>query len=969
MSFIKLNNENVVNTKVSNYFKVAYKSNDNTTFISNDNLNSTSIVLTESLINREIIRDRVNIDESLLDEVKSIFNNIGNDFNRDGNNVGGILSQDFKYENFSNLKDSLISSPYNLTKDEIKKNNFKNYFKVDRYTNKIIINSKIKSKNETIKNTLYDYYSKGFVNKEYKNIEKGFCNFNSINFFSKKYDQNKLHSNCIIYSNQINNGKNDIDTSGSFYVNFWINSRKNTNNKRSCILHIPDVVSLYTSEFEKNFRFIASFGSNAKKLIIEENFANINFLQETKQNTNEIYLTSAEHFNYNHWYNIGINFIKTDDNEDTYTVIFYKDGERIESGSVLIDKEKELFNSFVCIGNIPYYYDDDNEVYKTDYDKIFTTFFGKNYTAENSLDGPYYAKDLNLGSTTAPDLDEVISTINSGNHGIYFEENINKSSSCHAELYDIKIYNQSLSEVNIQDHAESNLKNISEEKTNFNISLYLPCFYIPVYVKKIGLFNNSKSNINLCFQNFYNNIYANTCGGLDISTESFLVDFVNYKKPNIVINGNNQNNISINNNEDFLESIVNDTLDFSDIRIGTLSSEIITKKIDFLGKNNVENSLLRQNNFYKNNLLLPNDNGIPQISFKVVSEIMSSDINNYYSLDTNYFIDEIGHTKLYNINCYDILGDLNQYTLNNKTYDFYTQETVLGRYESLSYNILINGQNQFTVASKYKLADISKFIKLDDRIVDMSSIRSLSTSEITHISSLTNDFRLSYPITDSNPVIRDYNDPNIDLSNTDVLLEDEIIYRKLPLPYFDFCKYNNTLFNVVFNIPVQYYNSRIKPKSFKLSDSNILGTNGLSINLCDNGHGVLYRNDALTKIAEWNYVGHIFYDEGIANILNPFIFNFGLGQFDMDFYAKHTMHVNEINVPVLAGHSNVSHNKTYDSNLRQDESAFNSDEKFVYITDINIHDENLNIVAKAKMAHPIPKKNSDNVLIRLKMDF
>ena len=190
-----------------------------------------------------------------------------------------------------------------------------------------------------------------------------------------------------------------------------------------------------------------------------------------------------------------------------------------------------------------------------------------------------------------------------------------------------------------------------------------------------------------------------------------------------------------------------------------------------------------------------------------------------------------------------------------------------------------------------------------------------------------------------------------------------------PLPYYEFSKFNNTLFNVIFNIPVQYYNSRIKTNSFKITDVDMLGTNGLSLSLSDNGHGTLYRSDALTKIANWNYVGHIFYDEGIVNVLNPFIFNFGLNQFDIDFYAKHTMHVNEINIPILSGHTNVSHNKTYDSSLRHDASAFNSDEKFVYITDINIHDENLNIVAKAKMAHPIPKKNSDNVLIRLKMDF
>ena len=45
------------------------------------------------------------------------------------------------------------------------------------------------------------------------------------------------------------------------------------------------------------------------------------------------------------------------------------------------------------------------------------------------------------------------------------------------------------------------------------------------------------------------------------------------------------------------------------------------------------------------------------------------------------------------------------------------------------------------------------------------------------------------------------------------------------------------------------------------------------------------------------------------------------------------------------------------------------DEDFVYITDIDIHDENLNVVAKAKLAQPFPKKNSDNVLFRVKMDF
>jgi hypothetical protein len=34
-----------------------------------------------------------------------------------------------------------------------------------------------------------------------------------------------------------------------------------------------------------------------------------------------------------------------------------------------------------------------------------------------------------------------------------------------------------------------------------------------------------------------------------------------------------------------------------------------------------------------------------------------------------------------------------------------------------------------------------------------------------------------------------------------------------------------------------------------------------------------------------------------------------------------------------------------------------------------LHDENLNIIARAKLARPAPKKNEDNILFRLKMDY
>ena len=55
--------------------------------------------------------------------------------------------------------------------------------------------------------------------------------------------------------------------------------------------------------------------------------------------------------------------------------------------------------------------------------------------------------------------------------------------------------------------------------------------------------------------------------------------------------------------------------------------------------------------------------------------------------------------------------------------------------------------------------------------------------------------------------------------------------------------------------------------------------------------------------------------------------------------------------------------------VKIDSSAFNADEDFVYITDIDLHDENLNVVASAKLSQPFAKKSSDNVLFRVKLDF
>ena len=91
--------------------------------------------------------------------------------------------------------------------------------------------------------------------------------------------------------------------------------------------------------------------------------------------------------------------------------------------------------------------------------------------------------------------------------------------------------------------------------------------------------------------------------------------------------------------------------------------------------------------------------------------------------------------------------------------------------------------------------------------------------------------------------------------------------------------------------------------------------------------------------------------------------------YEVTLKSEAFLHIKEVNVPADEGIINNSQNLSYDSNLRHNEAAFNSEESFVYITDINLHDENFNIVSRAKLARPIPKKDSDKMIFKLKMDY
>jgi len=173
----------------------------------------------------------------------------------------------------------------------------------------------------------------------------------------------------------------------------------------------------------------------------------------------------------------------------------------------------------------------------------------------------------------------------------------------------------------------------------------------------------------------------------------------------------------------------------------------------------------------------------------------------------------------------------------------------------------------------------------------------------------------------------------------------------------------------IINVSNLFYGDRIFPGSLTITDSSVTGSDGkMSFTLKDNGLGSLYRADAGTNCATWSSVGNVFYDEGIILIKSPNLYLFGKNGFKIDFKGQRNMHVLTINVPCDQGMINSSSNPNY-LPISASLDYNDTDPRFVYITGIQLHDDNLNVIMRANLAQPLKKRNSDEFLFRLKQDF
>ena len=164
-----------------------------------------------------------------------------------------------------------------------------------------------------------------------------------------------------------------------------------------------------------------------------------------------------------------------------------------------------------------------------------------------------------------------------------------------------------------------------------------------------------------------------------------------------------------------------------------------------------------------------------------------------------------------------------------------------------------------------------------------------------------------------------------------------------------------------------FYGDRIKPKSFELKSYLHEGAKS-EIILRDNGEGTIYRHQNSGSVATWNSVGDIYYNEGLVYIRNPSLYAVSDHNLDITFEGTNSINSHEINVFAYPGLVNSSSSPNF-KKLKPSNSSNETAEEFVYISTVYLHDDNLNVIGKAKLAQPIIKRSENKYLFRLRIDF
>jgi hypothetical protein len=101
---------------------------------------------------------------------------------------------------------------------------------------------------------------------------------------------------------------------------------------------------------------------------------------------------------------------------------------------------------------------------------------------------------------------------------------------------------------------------------------------------------------------------------------------------------------------------------------------------------------------------------------------------------------------------------------------------------------------------------------------------------------------------------------------------------------------------------------------------------------------------------------------------HPSLFFFGTDQFQLSFKGKQNTHILTYNLfkrPLTA----VSSSNPNYLPVSASTDANDTDKRFVYITGINLHDDNLNVITRTSLAQPIVARTGEKFLFKVRMDF
>lgn len=174
---------------------------------------------------------------------------------------------------------------------------------------------------------------------------------------------------------------------------------------------------------------------------------------------------------------------------------------------------------------------------------------------------------------------------------------------------------------------------------------------------------------------------------------------------------------------------------------------------------------------------------------------------------------------------------------------------------------------------------------------------------------------------------------------------------------------------VMFDISNLFYGNQIKPGSISITDNDLSCSFGTtSMTLRDDKYGNIYRADCTGSHATWNSVGNVFYNEGLILLKNPALYFFGQNNFNISFQGEQTINTLRFRCTAFPLQQTKSTNKSYlpySASL----SANDYDSQFVYITELMLHDDNLNVIGRMKLAQPYSKRTGDKTTFIYQTDF